>query len=143
MSKENNGGSAFPLHYRLRETLGPEGLLVKTELFTPIKETPQGYWVVSQYAPTWLTHDELRKRKFAKWVSKTSVKRYCYPDINSAIWSFKRRKEVQASRLRLQLEQAELALEKFAEYKDATVDQLKRTINIGNIPSHDRIVFDF
>lgn len=133
---------AGPVHYRIREYLEPEGVFVRAETFKPIKETPHGFWVVSQYAPTWLSVEELRKRKFAKWVSKDSRKRHCYPDINDAIKSFKRRKEVQASRLRLQLEQAELAVEKFAVYENATVEELKTSINIGEIPSASGLVWD-
>ena len=139
MNKEQVG----PQHYRVVEVLDPEGLLIQVVEYNPIKETPQGYWAMSRYAPTWLSVEELRKRKFAKWVSKTSTKRLCYPDINDAIKSFKRRKEVQASRLRLQLEQAELAVEKFAEYKDATIEQLKQSINIGEIPSASGLVWDY
>lgn len=132
-----------PIHYRISEVLDPTGLLIKAIEYTPIKETECGYWVVSQYAPSWLSPDELRKRKFAKWVSKNSAKRYCYPSIEDAIKSFKRRKEVQASKLRLQLEQADLAIEKFAEYKNASIEQLKECINIGEIPSASNLVWDY
>ncbi len=132
-----------PIHYRICEVLDPTGLLIKAVEYTPIKETECGYWVVSQYEPNWLSPDELRKRKFAKWVSKTSAKRLCYPNIEEAIQSFKRRKEVQASRLRLQLEQADLAIEKFDEYKNASIEQLKGYVNIGEIPSASNLVWDY
>lgn len=132
-----------PLHYRLREVLDLDGLFIKVEVFTPIKETPRGYWVISEYAPRWLSPDELRKRKFAKWVSKDSIKRKCYPELKDAIKSFRRRKECQASRLRLQLEQAELAVEKFAEYENATVNDFRQGVNVGEIPSASGLVWDY
>lgn len=139
MKIENQVG---PIHYRIREYLEPEGVFIRAETFKSVKETPHGFWVVSQYAPTWLSADELRKRKFAKWVSKDSRKRHCYPDINDALKSFKRRKEVQVSRLRLQLEQAELAVETFANYESATIEELKASINIGEIPSAYGLIWE-
>jgi hypothetical protein len=126
-------------HYRVQGSLEPEGLLIKAEKYRVVKETPKGYWVVGPYAPTWLTVEELRKRKFAKWVSKNSGKRLCYPDITSAVRSFLLRKKRQVSMLKLQLEQAETALEKAELYEKATAEELLKGVNIGPIPSHDDI----
>lgn len=98
-------------HYRLRDALLESGVVVALETFDVLKETPQGYWVSHQYNPSWLSFEELRKRKFLKWVSKTSTKRYCYPTMEEAIRNFKRRKEAQASKLRHQLNQVEAVLD--------------------------------
>lgn len=100
-------------HYRLHEVLWETGIKVLLERFEVVKETPCGYWVSSQYNPSWLNFEELRKRKFLKWVSKTGTKRYCYPTMELALASFKRRKQVQANKLRYQLQQVEDVIDNF------------------------------
>ena len=130
-------------HYRLNDRLEPEGVVVRLEVFRVIKETPQGYWVASQYAPNWLSPDELRKRKHAKWVSKTSRKRYCYPTVEAAIRSFKRRKEVQKSRLKVQFEQAKLAVERAEALDGATISELRDGVRLGHTESSRGLVWDW
>lgn len=134
---------ALPMHYRIYEQLECDGVVIRVEEFKPIKETPQGYWVVSRYAPAWLAEGELRKRKFARWVSKTSIKRKCYPSIEEAMSSFVKRKRRQASILRWQLEQAELALARFDLYKGASLAELRLSVNIGQIPSAVGMSLDY
>ena len=75
------------------------------EEYRVIKVTPKGYWVASQYSPLWLSSEELIRRKYARWVSSTAHKRYCYPTMELAASSFKRRKEVQLSKLQYELNQ--------------------------------------
>ena len=101
-----------PTHYRLRDCLTDIGVTVSIERFKVIKLTPQGCWVVSQYSPQWLASQELIKRKYAKWISNTSNKRYCYPTMEQAVTSFKRRKAAQLSKLEQQLAQARFVVEK-------------------------------
>lgn len=100
-------------HYRLYDVLYETGIHIRLETFEVVKETPQGYWVNSQYNPSWLSVDDLRKRGYLRWVSKTSTKRYCYPTMEQAVNSFKRRKTVQASKLRHQLEHVEAVIDNF------------------------------
>ena len=111
-----------PTHYRLRDCLTNIGVTVSIERFKVIKLTPQGCWVVSEYSPLWLTPEDLIKRKYAKWVSGVSHKRYCYPTMEQAVASFKRRKEVQLSKLEHQLAQVKFVVEKMvalSDYPDA------------------------
>lgn len=100
-------------HYRLYDVLYETGIHIRLETFEVVKETPQGYWVNSQYNPSWLSVDDLRKRKLLKWVSKTSTRRYCYPTMEQAVNSFKRRKTVQARKLRFQLQQVDAVIDNF------------------------------
>lgn len=130
-------------HYRIKDVLFEDGLHIRAEKYRVIKETPKGFWVVREYAPTWLSVEALRKRKFAKWVSRDSVKRLCYPDIESAVKSFLRRKERQVSMLKYQLEQAELAVQQFDKYKGASAEELLKGVNVGEIPSHGDLVWDY
>lgn len=121
-----------PDHYRLNDRLEPEGVIVRLEVFRVIKETPQGYWVAPRNRAYWMAPEELIKRKFARWVSKTSTKRYCYPSLEDAIRSFRRRKEVQESRIRLQLEQAELAASQSGVLDGATFSELREGVRLGH-----------
>lgn len=131
-----------PTHYRIRESLFEDGLQIQAEKFFPIKETPHGFWVLSQHQPQWLSVEEVLKRKYAKWVSKNSIKRYCYPSLEDALKSYRRRKKCQQNRLSFQLERITLALEKFAEYKDILLNDPNTSVNIGEIPSQYKLNWD-
>lgn len=130
-------------HYRLVDQRESEGVTVRLVVFRVIKETPKGYWVASQYAPCGLSLGGMRKRKFAKWVSKSSRKRYCYPSIEEAIRSFKLRKEAQASQLRRQFEQAELVTTQSVLFDGASVEELREGIHLGHTESSRSIVWDW
>lgn len=131
-----------PTHYRIVDTLEPNGVVIRVRLFEVMKETPAGYWVVeslySRYGVEYLKH-----YKLLRWVSKTSTKRHCYPELADALRSFKRRKEVQVSKLRLQFEQSEKALSEFGKYQTANVDQFKKGVDVGTIPSLAGLVWDW
>lgn len=137
--------SDWPDHYRLYDSLFADGVHVSVETFKVVKETPQGYWVVGPFAPTWLTPDELRRRKFAKWVSKTTRRRLCYPTLDQAIDSYRHRKTSQVGRLKSQLEQAEKVLEQFSVIKETPAQHflLGRSVVLGRIPSNDYFEFDY
>lgn len=129
--------------YRLREDLLPEGVVVQAKVFRSIKETPCGHWVVNQYAPTWLSTEELIKRKFAKWVSNTSAKRYCYPDIESAIKSFGRRKERQLDRIMYDLERVKKVIEEKDKWSSSDAHTLRNGINLGHTPTSASYEWDW
>ncbi len=130
--------------YRLYDSLEEDGIFVKLKTFTAIKETPCGHWVVSRYAPQWLEPEELIKRKFAKWISKTSCKKHCYQDINDAIKSFSMRKQSQLHKLRDHLEQCEKVVKEQSKWQQATLKSLHGSgINLGTTSLHNRYFFDF
>lgn len=133
----------MPTHYRLKEVLEQAGLFVRAEEFYVVKETPQGYWVRSQYSPAWMTFEQLKGIKCVRWVSKTSTKRYCYPDIKQATKNFTRRKELQENFLRLKLEELELVVKGSDRLKNATAEELVRGVNLGETPSHYRYCWDY
>ena len=130
-----------PTHYRLRDCLTNTGVTVSIERFRVVKLTPEGYWVVSEYGPSWLTSQELIKRKHAKWVSKTSHKRYCYPTLEQAVTSFKRRKAAQLSKLEQQLAQARFVVEKMAELTNDEGDYKHYGMNLGMPEEFDGYFF--
>lgn len=130
--------------YRIYDVMYEDGVRVRVETFRSIKETPCGHWVASQYAPAgWLKPDELIKRKFAKWVSNTSVRRHCYPTIEQALHSFKKRKVSQQSRLHSQLEQVDLVLAQIDQWKDAKLDELSAGINLGQTETMKGMIWDW
>jgi len=122
-----------PTHYRLRDILYGSRIVVKVEQFFVFKETPQGYWVAnSSYLPPWMNFTALRRNHYLRWVSKTSGKRYCYPDLADAVRSFNRRKEVQVSKLLFQLEKAQVA-RNFVFRHGISLEQLINGVEVGRI----------
>lgn len=134
--------SLGPYHYRLVDVLYEYGVTVLVEKYIVVAETPQGYWLSHQYNPTWLSVKELRKRKFLKWVSKTSTKRYAYPTMELAIISFKRRKQIQSSKLRSQLAQVDHILDN-AEQLDSLRTSGDTKVVLGMPESLSHLVFDY
>jgi hypothetical protein len=129
-------------HYRLADRLYEEGVTVCLEKFKVVKETPCGHWVVSQYAPEWLTPQELIKRKYAKWVSKTSLKRYCYPTMEMAVESFKRRKQVQLNKLEDQVAQAKFVVSHLGELP-VNEEPYREGVNLGMPEEFEGLCFDY
>lgn len=129
-------------HYRLRDVHTERGIEIRIEKFDVIKETDKGYWVASQYAPTWLDFKQMKDRKFAKWVSKVSNKRYCYPSIELAIESFKKRKIRQKTMLEYQLEQAILCVSNIEKLNGLSSVSFSGGFLIGETPSHNDFFFE-
>ena len=130
-------------HYRLKDVHTSNGIEIRIEKFDVIKETEKGYWVASQYAPTCLDFKQMKDRKFVKWVSKTSGKRLCYPSIELAIDSFKKRKNRQKAMLKYQFEQAHLCVSKLDNLDGLQVSDFNGGFLIGRTPSHGDFVFDW
>lgn len=95
---DNLPQDTFGTFYRF-ENYGSTVMVIEYEL---IKETPCGYWIL----------DKAREKN--RWVSKTAKKRYAYPTVNQALWSFYKRKEKQISILTGKLETAKIAAKRAA-----------------------------
>lgn len=132
------------IFYRVYDVMYETGIYVRIETYKPIKETPCGYWVVSQrLVPSWLTTEELLKRKLAKWVHKNAAKSLCYRTLKDAFYSFERRKLSQAWRAESNLQQVKLVLEKIDKWRDAGLDQLQDGINLGRTEIMDSMNWDY
>lgn len=106
----------MPIHYRIRDEL----------------ETPKGYWVEHfRYSSPYRSFAEKRKAKLVKWVSKCAARRYCYPELSDAIASYHKRKASQVDRLKLQLEQAEIALAAIPGLRTKDVETLTSGTYVG------------
>jgi len=85
---------------------------VKLNEYALLKETPCGYWILSDP----IYYHVISKPMFAdgnkRWISKTARKRFAYPTKAEALNSFKIRKERQIGILSGQLENAKEALQK-------------------------------
>lgn len=130
------------VQYRVVARMFRDGLRLIAEKYYVMKETPAGHWVASRYAPHWLRFEELRKRKHVRWVSKTSIKRHCYPTVEEALNSFKHRKRRQIAHLKLALEEAEFAataIEAGVDMKALEAEEWG--INLGETESFSRYVF--
>lgn len=116
--------SNLPKHYRY-DACGDENgeAHIYVTTWVAIRETPCGYYVV----PDWLYcgHPSGPERygKSAKWVSKTSRKRRCYPDKVQAFESFKVRKQRHIERLRYDLRIMQSALDKASSYPEGAVPE--------------------
>ena len=117
-----------PIHYRLRDLAEAEGVIVEVKKWYPIAETPHGYWIVPHgyegywrdgKFPAWVEADLKRVRK---WTPKVNPRTYC-PNLKDAVFSFRRRKAIQFSRVNWQMQQV-AQVERFLQtLDDSTVTE--------------------
>ena len=128
--------------YRFADSLFEDGLHVGLEVYYVVAETEQGYWVSYDILDARRTLPlSLRERKARKqrWVPKTSVRKYCYTDLEAALTSYLARKQSQQVHASHQLDVARHVL--------ANKDKLKEMVaqgpeafaplrnNLGELPS--------
>ena len=90
--------------YRFEESrVADRGVRVVQKSFKVIKETTCGYWIL------WFG-SQIHLGPPAKWVSRTTKKRYAYPTLSEALKSFRARKRRQIQILEAQLGIARTAL---------------------------------
>lgn len=96
-----------PVHHRY--STRDEYTTVSTWLdtFYVIKETEKGFWIVPAWAIPLPTFEEAKK--YRRWVSKDSRKRFCYPTKEEAWESYKIRCSKRIGHLKDQLAIAEAA----------------------------------
>ena len=130
--------------YRLRDVHYENGINVLLELWYPIKKTPRGTWVKSQYSPSWgeIDFKYLHKGKFLKFILDNSNKKYCYPDLKDAVKSFKLRKVRQQELIQFQLEQANTCVENFDKLDNVDVESFACGLLLAEPPQHYRFAFD-
>ncbi len=74
--------------YRYTDDWDEDGIVsgIWEHRYTEVSETPCGYWVIPEY----------RYGNKQKWVSKTAIRRLCYPTKKEALNSYIKRKEYQS-----------------------------------------------
>ena len=103
------------IFYRYQdEPLFEGGVRIEEKNFVLIRETPCGYWIFPGYILNYLQENspfsgEMVK-KYKKWVSKTSIKRYAYPTKRAALENLAARKRRQIDHTTYFLDRAKKAL---------------------------------
>jgi hypothetical protein len=98
--------------YRYQDIFYRSGPKIDLLEFKSIKETPKGWWIVSNYAyPNWLDGNLVEEIDDKRWVSATAMKRFAYPTKKEALYSYKMRKKSQIRILKARLLNAETLLE--------------------------------
>ncbi len=124
--------SNLPVHYRYDAFGNKDGsATVKLSKWIAIHETPCGYYVVPDWMYCGAPSRPERYGKSAKWVSKTSRKRRCYPDKVQAFESFKIRKERHIERLQRDLRVMQSALDQASNYAAGEVPPEPRQVWFG------------
>jgi len=134
-----------PIHYRLVDTVIRGKVILVAMEFEVIKETSLNYWVSSRdsYPLHMFKNPEhrfiaLKAAKQVRMVSKTAYRRYCYPDMESAIKSFTIRKMRQVQHLTGQLERATVARDGIVRLTNETpIGQIIDGLELGKLPQAD------
>ena len=139
--------------YRVGDCLTSDGVMLHISTYVAIKETECGFWVALKHSAYvlkecggWLDWSEARKRKYVRWVGKNSERSHCYADLQKALGSYLRRKEMQELKSRTSLETAELALAQRAKIMTLTTGDFSSArhemVRLGEIDSQYRYSFE-
>lgn len=102
----------YPIHYRYRESVEPEGIIVIEDRFFPIRETEHFYWVLPSWQYRVFKNGCMPSyAKNAKKVSKNGIRRKCYPSKEKAMESFLIRKRKQIAHAKRALDLATKVIE--------------------------------
>lgn len=138
--------SKQPVFYRVQGRYDGHGVDMYTIKYYGFRETPTGWWVSTmlghqlQYRlqgvpeAQWLTHAKALTGEETFWVHKGGNKK-CHPSIDGALYSYKRRKEVQLSIVQQQVSGAAMQYAAAAALTPEEVDKLKMT---GGVYHADR-----
>lgn len=96
-----------PTHYRFFDTVGPDGVTVRCQKFDVVGETPCCYYVLPQ-GHGFTRPESIKKHR--RRVLKDSWRRYCYPDLEQALRSYRSRKKWQIQHAKIALCRAEAGL---------------------------------
>ena len=105
VNTENKEAITF---YRYDSIYYESGPVLHLTKYHSVKETPKGYWVVSEY----IVGNYDNYKGLQKWTSKTGRKRFAYPTEQEALYSFIRRKQLQVKILNTQLKNSSILLGK-------------------------------
>jgi len=106
----------LPTHYRYDDYAHKDGVEIKVTKFFPIRETKCCYFVICE-------RDYISEKDFIypnpriRRVMKGALRGYCHPTIDSALYSYKKRKESQIGHNEFALAKAKAALNRLAGVK--------------------------
>lgn len=99
-----------PVHYRIHDEWSEHGAVaLSIEKFHVLRETPAGYWLLTEYRHSYLDTFPGWADEFKRWAPKQGS-RYCQSTMAEALRSFSIRKHAQLKHLRSQLSKCEHVL---------------------------------
>lgn len=137
--------SDFPIHYRYKDAVSGDGLLLVEERFYPIRETKCFYFVLNDWQYRMYKAGQGSYKKMAKRVSKNGRVRKCYPTQKLAMHSYLERKRKQIWHAEDALNRARFALsvlDKNSEYDKLDDTFYDRCKLIGKPEFINEYVFD-
>ncbi|MAG64641.1 MAG: hypothetical protein CMK74_02025 [Pseudomonadales bacterium] len=111
--------SNAPDHFRYRTRLDEDGVHIVCDRYVVIGETEHFYYAVRHDLEYLARHSPAWAKANRKRVSKTSGKRYCYPDKRDALGSFRKRQMYRMSHAKTAMSQAQLSLAQLDTMLDA------------------------
>lgn len=120
----------LPMHYRLADHWEEDGsVVVVLQKFHVLRETPHGYWVVSDYYwrhsgvfPEWVG-------KHKRWVPKVGA-RFCHTSLENAKLHFEIRKRHELRHIQARLAKCQHVLGNWGELKPETLAEYGE-VNLG------------
>lgn len=102
--------SSGPIHYRLSDHWTEGGdVVVGVEKFHVLRETPCGYWVLSEYDWKYKDRPWAKPEESKRWVPKLGS-RYCHASLEAAKKHFSLRKQHQLRHIEARLDKCRQVL---------------------------------
>ena len=105
----------LPVHYRYKDAVTEKGLMLVEYRFYPIRETECFYFILNEWQYKLYKRGVVKFEKDVKRVSKSGLRRKCYPSQAEALQSYKARKRSQLHHATDALNRAKLALKSLEE----------------------------
>ena len=138
----------LPMHYRLDNFCDYDGVHVRLQKWYPISETPKGYWLGNEWylhAKSWQTLADMKKQKSVRWISKNAARGFCKKGLDEAVKSLLARKKSQIARIELQLQSAQLCIEKESVLNALTEEDFagRNDVLLGRVDAIDNFTWDY
>lgn len=126
----------LPIHYRYNDYAHESGLEIKVSKFFPVRETKCCYFVISE-------HDYISERDFiypnprVRKVLKGALRGHCHTSMDTALHSYKKRKEAQIRHNEFALAKAKQALTALSVIREGF-----NSLSAGRPAYWDQLVFE-
>lgn len=115
--------SKGPVHYRIHDEWEENGrIALSVEKFHVLRETPAGYWLLTDYRHQYLGTFPTWAEEFKRWAPKEGS-RYCQSTMADALRSFSLRKNAELRHLRARLHKCEHVLAAWGSIKVETLTE--------------------
>lgn len=122
--------SSGPMHYRLADYWLESGsVAVELQKFHVLRETPCGYWLISDYYYRYRDTFPEWPEKNKRWVPKLGS-RYCQPSLQEALQHYSIRKRHELRHIQARLDKCQQVLGHWDELKIETFEA-EGEVNLG------------